>query len=277
MRAAPLRFAAGERRVWRLLVDTADPSEQTPEARTGAANMAVDQMLFESAQENGTPALRLYRWSPACLSLGRNQSAQLKRARLEGVGIDLVRRPTGGLAVLHDQELTYCVALPVGVIGSPRQTYETINQSLLMGLSSLGVPAMESSATDSGPQIFRTAGSCFAGSAPGEVVVQGRKVVGSAQRCEKHTILQHGSILLDGTQALADELLGRSAAQDGAITLRSVLGRVPDWAELVRALTRAFQLELGIALAPGGLSARERARVHELTSFFASSEWTWRV
>ena len=239
--------------------------------------MAIDQMLFEAAQESSTPALRFYRWSPACLSLGRNQSAQVDRARLERAGIGLVRRPTGGLAVLHDQELTYCVAVPVGLIGSPRETYEVINFALLRGLGSLGVRAMESAATDSGPQIFRAAGSCFAGSAPGEVVVQGRKVIGSAQRCEKHTILQHGSILLDGSQALADELLGRSAATDGAITVRSVLGRVPGWVELVRALTRAFEQELGIALAPGGLSAREQTRVHELTSFFASTEWTWRV
>ena len=292
MRAAPLRLAATEPGVWRLLIEgegegegeeaiagstLPSPSPFVPTARTGAANMAVDQLLFESAQATGTPALRFYRWSPACLSLGRNQSATVDRVRLEQAGIDLVRRPTGGLAVLHDQELTYCVSLPVGLLGSPRETYETINRSLLMGLSSLGVRAMEAAATDAGPQIFRSAGSCFAGSAPGEVVVQGRKVIGSAQRCEKHTILQHGSILLAGKQVLADELLGKSAAQEGATTLLSVLGRVPEWAELVRALTRAFQQELGIALAPGGLSAREQTRVEELTSFFASPEWTWRV
>ena len=101
--------------------------------------------------------------------------------------------------MLHDQELTYCVTLPVGLLGSPRETYEMINFALLRGLGWLGVPALESAATDSGAQIFRAAGSCFAGSAPGEVVVQGRKVIGSAQRCDKHTILQHGSILLDGS------------------------------------------------------------------------------
>jgi lipoate-protein ligase A len=266
-----------ERNVWRLLVDTSEPANSLPEARPGAENMAVDQALFESAQHDGTPALRFYRWTPACLSLGRHQSATVDLARLERAAIDLVRRPTGGLAVLHDCELTYCVVLPVGLLGSPRETYETINQSLLMGLSRLGVRAMESATVDSGPKIFRVAGSCFAGSAPGEVVVRGRKVIGSAQRCEQRTILQHGSILLDGKQTLADELLGRNASDQSAITLRAVLGRLPDWAELVRALTDSFQQELGIALAPAGLSAREHTRVHELTSFFASREWTWRV
>jgi lipoyl(octanoyl) transferase len=239
--------------------------------------MAIDQLLFETAQQEGQAALRFYRWSPACLSLGRNQSATVDLPRLEQTGLDLVRRPTGGLAVLHDCELTYAVAVPVGWIGSPRETYEAINQSLLVGLASLGVQALESAMTDTSPQMFRAAGSCFASSAPGEVVVDGRKVIGSAQRCERRTILQHGSILLDGGQKIADELLGRNSSGAGAATLRSVLGRVPGWVELVSALTHSFEMQLGIALAPAGLSTRERTRVHELTGFFASPEWTWRV
>jgi lipoyl(octanoyl) transferase len=239
--------------------------------------MAIDQMLFEAAQADGAPALRFYRWSPACLSLGRNQSAPFDRERVRRAGFDLVRRPTGGLAVLHDRELTYSVVLPVGLLGTPRTTYEIVNRSLISGLSLLGVLAAESALTDSNSRLFPAGGSCFAGSAPGEVIVRGQKLVGSAQRCERRTILQHGSILLDGDQRPADELLGGNAAEVRATTLRSVLGRVPRWDELVQVLTAAFQAELGIALAPAALSARERVRVRELTSFFASEEWTGRV
>ncbi len=239
--------------------------------------MAIDQLLFETAQKSGAPALRFYRWSPPCLSLGRNQPATVDTEKLNRLGVDLVRRPTGGLAVLHDRELTYAVALPIGMLGSPRVTYETINQSLLSGLARLGLRVAESAVTDTNVVMSRAGGSCFAGSAPGEVVVRGQKLVGSAQRCEQRTILQHGSILLDGDQSLADELLGRSASAITATTLRSALGRVPEWSELVSALTAAFQAELGIALAPAGLTAAELARVGELANHFASAEWTWRV
>ena len=263
---------------WRFLVHTTDARAREPEVLDGAHNMAVDQALFESVQQGGAPVLRFYRWSPACLSLGRNQPARVTPAQLARAGLELVRRPTGGLAVRHDQELTYAVAAPVGLVGSPRATYEAVNRALRAGLQDLGVHAAETSRTDSGPGLFRSAGSCFAGTAPGEVAVNGRKLVGSAQRCERRAILQHGSILLDGDQVDAGRLLGRSTGLDaGATTLRQVLGTVPDWARLMNALAHAFAREIGIALAPGSLTPSERERVREWSVFFASAEWTWRV
>src|SRR4028119_220945 len=107
----PTEAALGRR--WRLI--------DTPPA-PGAWNMAVDEALAESVRQGGLPVLRLYRWSPRCLSLGRNQPARGRydTAALAARGIDVVRRPTGGRAVLHDRELTYCAALPAALLGGPR-------------------------------------------------------------------------------------------------------------------------------------------------------------
>src|SRR5688500_8057100 len=167
--------------------------------------MAIDHALFESVQNGAPPTLRFYRWDPPCLSLGRNQPARVAMSELRQRGLDLVRRPTGGLAVLHDRELTYSVCVRVDQLGSPRAAYAVINRALLGGLVRFGVPA-ESAGENTSAAAFRRAGSCFAGTAPGEVGVRGRKLIGSAQRCERRTILQHGSILLGGDQTLADEL-----------------------------------------------------------------------
>jgi lipoate-protein ligase A len=250
----------------------------TPQPECGAYNMAVDQALFENVQAGATPALRFYRWSPACLSLGRNQKATVDHRLLESNGVDIVRRPTGGLAVLHDCELTYAVAVPIGVLGSPRQTYEAINRALLEGLLDLGLVSAMPARDDQTPQVFRTAGSCFAAPAPGEVIALGRKLIGSAQRCERRVILQHGSILVDGDQARTDQLLGSAPVSPAASTsLREILGYVPDWTQLVNAFSKAFERQLGIPLAPAPLTQIERQRALELTAHFTSAAWTWRV
>jgi lipoate-protein ligase A len=238
--------------------------------------MAIDHALLERVQRGGPPVLRFYRWQPACLSLGRNQPARSQRDRLIALAPDIVRRPTGGLAVLHDQELTYSVIVPAGLLGSPRATYEAINRALLHGLRALGVPAA-ALAADTTRASFQGAGSCFAGTAPGEVGVAGRKLIGSAQRCERRTILQHGSILLDGDQAPADVWLGWGPHAGTATALRSVMSRVPELPQLLEALEQGFEQELGIALAPAPFAPAELARVHELTKHYRSAAWTWRV
>ncbi len=254
-------------KTWRLIVDG---------ACMGATNMAIDHALFESVQAGAAPVLRLYRWDPPCLSLGRNQPARVDLDDVRHRGLHLVRRPTGGLAVLHDRELTYSVCVSSEQLGSPRQAYAGINRALLSGLIRLGVPA-ESARTNTTGAAFRRAGSCFAGTAPGEVGVHGRKLIGSAQRYERRTILQHGSILLAGDQTLADALLGRTPDPEPATTITEVLGTAPAWAELETAIRAAFEEEIGIALAPAALDATERARVETLRAHYLSAEWTWRV
>ena len=251
-----------------------------PVARRGADNMALDQWMMESVRGGAPAALRFYAWDPACLSFGRNQPAaglyDEKAAHADG--IDFVRRPTGGQAVLHHLELTYAVALPLGLLGTPRATYHRINQALVAGLRQLGVAA-EVAPPATGARAAAWAAPCFRDAAPGEVVVAGRKLVGSAQRTADRVILQHGSVLLAGDQSEVARLRRDAVPQPRAethSTLAALLGGAPDRAELARALAAGFADALGIALAPAVLSRFDGERVSDLAAHFGSAAWTWR-
>lgn len=244
--------------------------------------MAIDHALFESVQRGGAPVLRLYRWAPACLSLGRNQHAVgiYDPARATNAGIDIVRRSTGGLGVLHDDELTYCVLAPADPLGGPRAAYASINRALVDGLRRLGIDAELAAGTSPAHPKAMSAQPCFQMPAAGEVVARGRKLVGSAQRCEKRTLLQHGSILVAGSQVRVLDLLTAPVVDggaDGAITLSQLLGRVPDWSLLGDVVTAGFEAIFGIALAPDTLSAPECRRTNELETWYGSADWTWRM
>lgn len=206
---------------WRLCADL--------EPRDGPTNMATDQALLEAVAAGAPPILRLYRWGPPTLSFGRNQPAAglYDEAAAGARRIAFVRRPTGGQAVLHADELTYAVIAPVAVVGRPRDAYRRINEALVSGLRAVGVAAevagraaVGSGVTDKPAHTHARsrgwAAACFREPAEGEVVVGGRKLVGSAQRCEGRVILQHGSVLVSGSQAAAEELLvGTAAWRDG--------------------------------------------------------------
>jgi len=261
---------------WRLIVEP---------ARCGAANMAVDQALFEGVQAGGRPVLRLYRWSPACLSLGRNQPAAgiIDAGLAESRAIDIVRRPTGGLAVYHDRELTYAVAARAGLLGRPRTAYAAINRALAGGLRRLGAPAVVADAAGraaTGAARAEATGlaghPCFQEVAEGEVVADGLKLVGSAMRRERETLLQHGSVLLDGDQSVVARLQGAGAGASGSIGLGQILGRVPDWPVLCAAITAGFEEVLGIDFDEVGLSPAESERAAVLEQTYRSDEWTWR-
>ena len=221
--------------------------------------MAIDHAMLESVQDDSAPILRFYRWSEPTLSFGRNQPA---RGVYDGDGCAKVRRPTGGLAVLHHHEITYAIALRADRLGGPRATYIAVNHALLAGLRELGVNA--SIAAGHPRAAFGSVQPCFAEAAEGELVARGRKLVGSAQRYERRSILQHGSILLSNDQPA------------GAIGLDELLGRAPSPAETAEALRSAFGRVCGISLAPAELSPRERQRAGELAELYASEAWTWR-
>lgn len=258
---------------WHLIVDG--------RPRAGAENMAVDQALLERVQAGGRPSLRLYRWDPPCLSLGRNQPAPGPDVATAAAsrGIHVVRRPTGGMAVYHDREATYAVAVPVGVLGSPRETYRAINRALVAGLRRLGVPA---EVAPERPGWMRRGSPewaipCFDAAAPGEVVVGGRKLVGSAQRAERRILLQHGSLLLSGDQREAAELLGSSFdAAAGVTCLEAVLGHSPPWDDVVAALRHGFEEALGVRFEDDPELAALEERARSLVGRFRSEEWTWR-
>ncbi len=189
---------------WNLIVDAV--------GRSGEYNMAMDEALVEEVACHGGAYLRFYRWDPPTLSLGRNQPNTF-------YDVPIVRRPTGGQAVWHEHELTYAVVAPIALFGSLRKAYVEIHTRLARALRALGVEAVLAPAH---PPIRPSAhpASCFASSVGGEILVYGRKLVGSAQVRKRNAFLQHGSILLDGTQpgggaeiALA-RALGRSVFFD---------------------------------------------------------------
>lgn len=257
----------GER--WRLL--------DTPPA-PGAWNMAVDEALADSVRKGGPPVLRVYRWSPACLSLGRNQPSEgYDREEIRRRGIDVVRRPTGGRAVLHHRELTYSVAARDDALGTPRQAYAAINRALVAGLRRLGVDALlQPAGPDRAP--IPSLAPCFEQPVEGEVTAWGRKLVGSAQRRDRGVMLQHGSLPIHDDQSAVPGLMlpGRGVASAGApATLAALLGREPGWDELVDALAEGWRETFGAGLERGGLSGEEeeRARVHRAR--YEDPAWTW--
>jgi lipoyl(octanoyl) transferase len=247
---------------WRLVVE--------PHGRPGAENMAVDEALLHEAGRTGAAFLRLYCWSPPCISFGRHEPAlrRYDRDAIRRLGLDTVRRPTGGRAVWHADELTYAVAAPISTFGSLRDSYLHIHKRLAAALRCLGAAAELASPR---PPMGLGAGPCFASPVGGEVLVAGRKVVGSAQRREGAAFLQHGSILLDGSQAVL-RAVGRPPDgpidPDAATTLHAVLERPVDFSEVAEAICATWGLGCDTA------SAVQPDASH--TARFADSAWTWR-
>jgi len=164
-------------------------------------NMAVDLALLDLAHTNGVAVLRTYAWTRPTVSFGRNEPVRdaWDVAAMRAAGVDVVRRPTGGRALLHEAEVTYSVVLPLAR-GTPwRWAYEAVNQRLLEAVRALGVPATLCSAADA-PQVAPDGPACFAAPAAGELAVHGRKLIGSAVWRSSAAYLQHGAILLRDTQ-----------------------------------------------------------------------------
>jgi lipoyl(octanoyl) transferase len=242
--------------------------------------MAVDQALMQGVREGGAPVLRVYRWSPACLSLGRNQPArgEYREDRLASENVQVVRRLTGGRAVLHDRELTYSVAVREKALGSPRAAYAAINRSLVTALRHLGVDAL----LQPRPLTHASAPSlapCFREPAEGEVVVEGRKLIGSAQFRDRGVILQHGSLLLDDDQRrIADFLTAVTGEEEMApAVLSALLPRLPRWRELVDAIAVGFRETLGVDLREVELTSDEVTRAADLCGHYEDPEWIWRL
>jgi lipoate-protein ligase A len=243
---------------WRLIVDG---------EHDGAWNMAVDEALVKAVDAGQSPAvLRLYRWAPPCLSLGFSQPYEAADAAFCAAhGVDVVRRPTGGRAVLHHLELTYAVLARLGegpFSQDLQAAYQAICRGLVAGLSGLGVPAMVSGGPEGGHIRPTEAIPCFVGPAAGEVVAQGRKLVGSAMRRHGGSILQHGSILegWDGElQAGSLGLPDDSELRPAVVTLTDLLGEPPPGEVLTDAIARGFADTFGAAFDRSALSDVEEA------------------
>jgi lipoate-protein ligase A len=243
----------------------------------GAANMALDDALMERARRTGERVFRVYSWSEPTLSLGRHQVA---RGRIDPAvaglkGIALVRRPTGGRALLHHREVTYSVTAPLGRDDSVRVWYESINNVLLAALRALGVPAKPAIVTGRTP-VPGTA-SCFVRADDGEISLDGRKLVGSALLRQGDALLQHGSILLDDDQAMLNDLLPEDERRvEPAGTLRQALGIPPSLEAIADALFNALGAA-GATVTPLPFDARLDADAVAAERVYGSAGWTFRT
>jgi lipoate-protein ligase A len=271
-----------EANVWRII--------KSP-AANGAWNMAVDEaILLEIGAERSIPTLRLYSWDPACLSLGYAQT--IKDVNLDVLlekGWTLVRRPTGGRAILHTDELTYSVIAPPHeprVVGNVLESYRRLSKALLCALEILGLDAQADSHAESphnglGPV-------CFEVPSDYEITAGGKKLIGSAQARKKEGVLQHGSLPLFGDLTRITQVLhfqneqerNHAAARllEHATTVETFLKKIVSIEQAADAFQTAFIDALGITLLPGGLTPAEYRLAEELVSKkYANSIWTERM
>jgi lipoyl(octanoyl) transferase len=265
--APPFAGAALKGR-WRLF--------HTP-AQSGAVNMAIDHALMARARRTGESVLRVYTWSAPTLSLGRHQLARgrVNPDAARALGVSLVRRPTGGRALLHHREVTYSVTAALSRDDSVRTWYASINTVLLRALHALGVNA--ETAVVSGRTPLPATASCFVRPDEGEITVGGRKLVGSALLRQEGALLQHGSVLLEDDQPMLNALLPADELRPApAGTLRQALGEVPSVSAVVDALFASLTAVADVDTTPLDADAQFRADVRESERRFASDAWTFR-
>lgn len=246
-------------------------------AADGATNMALDEALLRRAGRTGETVFRVYTWARPTVSLGRNQPARgcydldVACAR----GIDFVRRLTGGRAILHHHEITYAVASPVSLYGSLPESYRTINRLLLEALRTLGVDAEEAEASTRAPA--PSIAPCFDVPVTGELVADGRKLVGSAQVRDGGAFLQHGSILLEDDQHLLAEMLVDREPSPAPATLGALTGRAVTVQEFADALATSVTLHDGRSPRMFEVDEPLLDDVRSLIrTRYALADWTWR-
>lgn len=253
-----------------LLLDTPRPGWQ---------NMAVDCALLDLAAQEGAAFLRLYRWEPHCLSFGRHEPAARRydRERIAALGLDCVRRPTGGRAVWHARELTYSVTAPLARFGGLRAAYRRIHELLAAALARLGAAPVLALASGGGSlPLSPSAGPCFSAPVGGEVLLADHKVVGSAQLRQDEVFLQHGSLLLTDDQSLVRDLAGLADTPSGETSLAAALGRPVPFDEAATAVAAAATDFLGplneVPILPGSILAAADRHAGR----FRDPAWTWR-
>ncbi len=262
-------------------------------AHDGYTNMATDEAMLLALQQGLIPpTLRLYAWEPPCLSIGCFQSVaeDVDTDACAARGIDWVRRPTGGRAILHDQEVTYSIVVRQDderVAGDVMESYRRISLGLVEALRILGVQADMAAPHSPQAQSKAKPAACFAAPSQHEITVGGRKIIGSAQRRQGNVILQHGSLLLGLdveklTSVLrypSPEARTRAAAQvrSEAVTLEELLGRRVSPKSVAGALAAGFASALDVDLVPASLTPAEEAeRDRLLREKYRADQWRFR-
>ena len=255
--------------------------------------MAVDEAILEHIHRGESkPTLRLYAWQPPCLSLGYAQPFKdADMERLKAHGWDVVRRATGGRAILHTDELTYSVAgsadEPV-LAGGVLESYNRLSKALLHAVRALSLPVEVKEYETAGHAPSVTNPVCFEVPSTYEITVNGKKLIGSAQARKKEGVLQHGSLPLRGDLTrICDALIfeNESARQTAkerllarATTVESVIGVETAWETAAQAFVRGFEAELGILFERGEMSQSEIQRAEELVKEkYAHASWTERL
>jgi len=278
---------------WRLIKDS---------YHTGFMNMAIDEAIMIAHREGLVPpTIRFYQWSPPAVSLGYFQDLkkEIDVDACQHLGIDIVRRPTGGKAVLHDKELTYSFIIKENhplVNDSILETYKKISGGIIRGLSYLGikaelVPLREKlKSTPSGNEIKSKISHsdiksiCFSVPSQYEVQVEGKKIVGSAQVRKREIVLQHGSLLIELEK---DKLFSvfnfpsvqireRLKIRFKATSLEEILKRKISFSELSEILPGGFEEEFGVRLTEGKLTKQEEKISQELLeNKYSTYEWNY--
>ncbi len=261
-------------RFWRLL---------NTGSSDGATNMAIDEAIARAVQAGLVPpTLRFYGWQPPCLSLGQAQSVtEVDMEACAAAGVDLVRRPTGGRAILHVDELTYSVTAPESdprVSGDIVTSYRKLSAGLLEGLHLLHIPGVQSNP----PSKPMTSPICFEEPSHYEITVNGKKLIGSAQMRKGGVLLQHGAIPLTGDLARICPLLATrpdpQRVQARATTVEAILGYAVSSDEAAAAIAQGFVHALAVELVPGPLTPQERLWAAELRrDKYGRDEWTKRM
>ena len=268
---------------WRLIIEE--------EPRSGAANMALDQAIAEAcAAGESPPTLRFYRWHPPAVSLGRHQRAdEIDLDAVAERGYEVVRRPTGGRAILHTDELTYSVAAASDeprVSGSLMDAYLRLSNALLAGLQKVGLAADKAAGTvRAGSDV---SAACFEVPSAYEITASGRKLIGSAQSRRAGYVLQHGSLPLYGdlgrlidVLTLAPEAAARLRRQmvARACTLSEALGVEPDYPTVqfetvAKAIVQGFGERLNLSFKSTQATPGELRRAATLIrEQYANPEW----
>lgn len=229
-------------------------------ANSGQYNMDLDLEMARELNEN-TVYFRLYRWDPYCISIGFNQDFdEIDSCLAKASGIEVVKRPTGGRAILHSEELTYSIILPTSIGKSAKQIYLEISEALIMGLinynSKLSTLSMEGIQPDFSRLLKEPSGSlCFASTAKNEVKFEHKKLIGSAQRKFQNVILQHGSILCGNNHLELPRYLNIENAEkeklqselfEKTISIEDITSEKIDYEELGNCLVVGVQEYFGI-------------------------------
>jgi len=266
---------------WRVIID---------ETRDGYQNMALDEAIM-TAHRSGEvpPTLRFYRWQPPALSLGyfQNLKEEVDLSACRDKGVDVVRRLTGGRAILHDDELTYSLTVNESLdilADSVVESYHQISRALVAGLKRLDIP-VELKAREKDKKAPRGRSSaCFDAPSWYEVVVDGKKLIGSAQTRKKGTILQHGSLPFSSDSDMIFSLFSFDSERERekmrryyslkSTTLEESAEEKITWQELTEALSRGIAEVFSVELEMDGLTPREKELAGRLRKEkYSSEEW----